>query len=130
MDTYSFGNRLNTFASGWLPVIIYCGLIFIQSSYSSYDGLPEFGGADKLWHFCAYAALGALFYRAFSNTPIINLKVRQIILVSIVCASLYGLSDEIHQYFIPSRQASLADWGADVFGSIGGACFYRFLLSK
>jgi len=127
---FFFGNRLNTFVAYWLPVVIYCGLIFMQSSYSSYDGLPQFDGADKLWHFCAYAALGALFYRAFSNTPIINLKARQIVLVSIVCASVYGLSDEIHQYFVPSRQASLADIGADILGSIGGVCFYRLLYLK
>jgi VanZ family protein len=126
---FFFGNHLNTFVAYWLPVVIYCSLIFMQSSYSSYDGLPQFGGADKLWHFCAYAVLGALFYRAFSNTPI-NQKARQIVLISIVCASVYGLSDEIHQYFVPSRQASLADWGADIFGSIGGVCCYRLLYLK
>jgi len=126
---FFLGNHFNTFASHWLPVVIYCGLIFIQSSYSSYDGLPQFNGADKLWHFCAYAVLGALFHRAFSNSPI-NLKARQIVLVSIVYASVYGLSDEIHQYFVPSRQASLADWGADIFGSIGGVCFYRLFYQK
>ena len=126
---FFFGNRLNTFVAYWLPVVIYCSLIFIQSSYPSYDRLPQFDNADKLWHFCAYAVLGALFYRAFLTTPF-NQKARQIVLVSIVCASVYGLSDEIHQYFVPLRQASLADIGADILGSIGGICCYRLLYLK
>ncbi len=120
----------NIFTVYWLPVFIYCGLIFIQSSYPSYERLPQFDNADKLWHICAYMVLGSLFYRAFLNTPIMNMKARQIFLASIVCASLYGLSDEIHQIFVPSRQASLADIGADVLGSIGGVCFYRSLYLK
>ncbi len=121
--------RLNIFVVYWLPVVIYCSLIFVQSSYPSYGKLPQFDGADKLWHFCAYAVLGALFYRAFLRTPF-NQKARQIVFMSIVCASVYGLSDEIHQYFVPSRQASLADIGADIFGSIGGVYLYRLLYLK
>jgi len=121
---------LNNFAAYWLPVVIYCSLIFLQSSYPSYSRLPQFDNADKLWHFCAYAVLGALFYRAFLNTPVFDRKTRQIAFVSIVCASVYGFSDEIHQYFVPARQASLADIGADIIGSIIGVYICRRLYLK
>lgn len=120
---------VNIFGAYWLPVIIYCGLIFMQSSYPASEKLPQFSGADKLWHCIAYALLGMLFYRAFGATPI-DLNDKGLLLLSIGCASIYGLSDELHQYFVPARQASLADVGADICGVVVGACVLRFLHLK
>ncbi len=120
---------VNILGAYWLPVIIYCALIFIQSSYPAPEKLPQFSGADKLWHCLAYALMGMLFYRAFEATPI-DLNDKGLLLLSIGCASIYGLSDEIHQYFVPARQASLADIGADICGSIVGVWVVRFLYRK
>lgn len=36
----------------------------------------------------------------------------------IICAGLFALSDEMHQYFVPGRSAEIADWLADMAGII------------
>jgi len=36
---------------------------------------------------------------------------------------VYGLSDELHQYYIPYRNASFMDFAADTAGSILGVLF-------
>jgi VanZ family protein len=51
--------------------------------------------------------------------------------MAIVFASIYGLSDEIHQAFVPSRIASGWDFLADFLGSIWGpVCIWTFLAVK
>ncbi len=39
-------------------------------------------------------------------------------IVSVLFCSLYGLSDEWHQSFVPGRDASLGDWLADTIGAV------------
>jgi VanZ family protein len=41
-------------------------------------------------------------------------------MLSILSSSLYGMSDEVHQYFVPQRNADIMDFFADVMGSICG----------
>lgn len=36
----------------------------------------------------------------------------------IIASALYGVSDEVHQIFVPGRTASIDDWIADVVGAI------------
>ena len=43
-------------------------------------------------------------------------------------SSLYGFSDEVHQYFIPARQADIYDWMADTAGAM--SVFSLILLQK
>jgi VanZ family protein len=85
---------------------------------------------DKVLHFAAYAVLGALFTRAFNTTGIKhNLKL--IFMFSVLLSSLYGISDEIHQYFVPYRTADYRDVLADIFGSIVGAyIFYQIKIGQ
>ena len=111
---------LRKFLVYWLPVLLYCLLIFIQSSFPASEHVPEFDFSDKLLHGGAYAVLGFLLFRAFNAMEKRQRAVRYLVL-SIVLASLYGASDEIHQYFVPSRSAELMDFFADFIGSIGGA---------
>jgi VanZ family protein len=114
--------RIRYLAVYWLPVIIYCLLIFIQSSLPSPEELSKYPHTDKLFHFIEYAVLGALFLRAFRTLPFKGKK-RSLLLLSIATSILYGLSDELHQYFIPYRDASLMDIAADSAGSICGVVF-------
>ena len=107
------------FAYYWLPVLLYCLLIFIQSSFPASEHVPEFDFSDKLLHAGAYAVLGFLLYRAFSAMENGATTVR-LIAMSIFLTALYGASDEIHQYFVPSRSAELLDFAADAIGGILG----------
>lgn len=52
------------------------------------------------------------------------LQPRRAALASIVLSTLFGLSDEIHQYFVPGRDASALDLLADFLGSAAGAAAY------
>ncbi|MBU4288617.1 MAG: VanZ family protein [Proteobacteria bacterium] len=113
----------------WLPVIIYCLLIFIQSSYPSPESIPALPYIDKILHFIAYAILGVLFFRAF-RTQRFKESINMVIVLSILSASLYGLSDEVHQYFVPSRNADIMDFFADVAGSICGVYIFKLLAVK
>jgi len=115
----SSSTQTKTFVLYWLPVIFYCLAIFIQSSYPATQSLPAFLHADKLAHAGAYALLGFLFFRAFQTTRIQKSAVL-LVTLSALASSTYGISDEIHQYFVPSRTADIADMAADSVGSIIG----------
>lgn len=47
-------------------------------------------------------------------------------ILSITLSSLYGISDEIHQYYVPYRNADVMDVMADILGSIFGVYIYNF----
>jgi len=122
-------NILYKILSYWFPVFLYCLLIFIQSSYPSPESVPDWPNIDKLLHVAVYALLGALFLRAFKTLRIQhNLKL--VMILSILLSSLYGISDEIHQHFVPFRDADFMDALADMIGSVGGVYGYQLLSSK
>jgi VanZ family protein len=107
----------------WLPLIIYCLAIYIQSGLPGPEQIPDVRFLDKFMHFGAYALLGVLFFSAYETLPLAKFK-NLLILISIGSATLYGISDEIHQFFVPSRQADIMDVIANTIGSICGVIFY------
>ena len=106
-----------------LPVVVYCIAIFIQSSLPAPQPVVDFQLNDKLLHVAGYALLGALFLRAFQTIPFKTTA--RMLLLSILCASLYGLTDEIHQFFVPSRNCDIWDGVADGVGSVLGVTAYH-----
>jgi len=123
-------NRIYNFVFYWFPILIYCLLIFIQSSRPSPANLPhDFAHIDKLLHFSAYAFLGALFARAFRTLSTKN-NLRLVMTLSIILAGLYGISDEIHQAFVPFRDGDIMDVIADILGSICGVFLYHSAKTK
>ncbi len=42
-------------------------------------------------------------------------------LLALAAGALYAATDEVHQYFVPSRQADALDWLVDVAGVLAGA---------
>ena len=98
-------------------------LIFIVSSLEQPPlPMPEFEWLtiDKLYHFIEYAILGGLLALAFVKAKPAIVPSKLIWLVAAVLSILYGASDEWHQTFVPGRFATIADWVADVIGSIAG----------
>jgi VanZ family protein len=123
-------SKIRNFLSHWLPLIVYCLAIYIQSDYPSPESLPTFAFSDKILHFAAFGLLGILFFRAYAT---LSLKERRnmLIFISIGSATLYGISDEIHQYFVPFRQADTLDAVANASGSICGiSIFYYWKFKK
>jgi VanZ family protein len=125
----SSDTRTKIFVLYWLPVIFYCLVIFIQSSYPATESLPSLPHIDKAAHAGAYALLGFLFFRAFQTTRIRKGAVLLVIL-SALASSVYGISDEIHQYFVPSRTADILDMAANTAGSFMGAVAAQIILTR
>ena len=119
--------KLKRFVLYWLPLILYCLLIYIQSANPSPEQIPSFPFVDKVLHFLAYGIMGILFYRAYQTLRIKN-NIQMLMLLSVVSASLYGISDEIHQSFVPFREAEVADVIADMLGAASGVLLYQLLV--
>jgi VanZ family protein len=107
MEDERLANRLRT----WGPAAAWAAVLFLLSAVPDLrvgTGIP-FG--DKLGHLTLYAVLGlALAWgRWRAQVPIPH-----ILLLAI--GALYGMTDEVHQMFVPGRQPDFADWVADVIG--------------
>jgi len=113
----------------WFPLITYCILIFLQSSFPSIESIPELPYTDKLIHFFVYAVLGALFLRAYKTLQIRN-NLKLLLILSVLSSSLYGISDELHQYFVSSRSAEWMDILADILGSVFGVFIYQYITAR
>jgi VanZ family protein len=109
-----------------LPYILltglYCFLIFHNSSVA--DPLPvtiDIPLGDKFAHVVVFGGLCALISLGMSRGPTQSWRVRAT--VPVVFTALYGLSDEIHQYFVPGRSTEFGDWVADVTGALLAQAF-------
>ena len=117
----------------WVPVALYAGMIFYLSAQSHpEENLPSFvfkEVSDKVLHAVAYGILSLLCYRAFrwAAGPAVA---RQAVVLAIVTASLYGVTDEVHQAFVPLRESSWLDWLADTIGAAIAAMSWRFIRSE
>jgi VanZ family protein len=104
--------------SRWVPPVLYAALIFYLSSRSSFPVPGYVWDFDKVIHFGEYGFFAALLLRA-TRSP----------LVSLLIASLYGVSDEVHQAFVPGRDSSPFDWMADTLGA-GLVCLSWYLYQR
>jgi VanZ family protein len=53
-----------------------------------------------------------------------------VIILSILSSSIYGISDELHQHYVPFRDADMMDAFMDMLGSIFGAWIYYLFMVK
>jgi VanZ family protein len=75
----------------------------------------------KLGHLSEFFILAVLLMRAFSNQAGAGSEKRRA-LYTVGIATLYAISDEWHQSFVPSRTSSAQDVLIDAIGAICGAC--------
>lgn len=108
----------------WLALggaVAWALVLFLQSSSSdagSFLGfLPD--GSDKVLHAGAYAVLAGLLTLA-TGRP----------LLAVVLATAYGVTDEIHQSFVPGRDPSVGDLIADALGATLGATLVAYLVRR
>jgi VanZ family protein len=114
----------------WGPFVAYAGAIFVLSSMSRppVPSILLFPHSDKLMHFCEYLGLGLLLCRGLAAGGE-GLAPGFAVLAAVLLGTLYGATDELHQYVVPGRSASLADLAADVAGATaGGLLYWRFFL--
>jgi VanZ family protein len=119
-------SRLMRMLPDLVPLTLYCVFIFIQSQLPVPFEMPDVSHFDKLLHFGAYGVMAILFYRTYlAGWP--QAMKRTLIWASVISTALYGLSDEIHQFFVPARSADPLDWLADAVGGAVGALIYQRL---
>ena len=93
-------------------------MIFVLSSFSTLPSPPG-GLSDYHAHFAAYAGLGVVTTRALGKG--LRDIAWRVVAGAIVISTVYGLSDECHQLFVPGRTFDLLDLAADAVGSMAGA---------
>jgi len=98
--------------SRWIPALLWMALIF---SFSSLQDVAATPAPDYLLHFNAYFILGVLVWWASALSFSWGWGLRLAILW--LLSTTYGGSDEIHQMFVPGREASVADLVADSLGA-------------
>lgn len=81
---------------------------------------------DKVLHFNAYLIYGFTIQLAIINSN--NYRTRKYIYTIILIGAIFGLSDEIHQYFVIGRSTEFLDWVADVLGVSFSLIFKNIIL--
>jgi VanZ family protein len=112
----------------WLPVLVWAALIFWLSSLSvtpEPESVRQLPGWSQEAHFALYLVLGALLLRAIAR-PVSTRR----LLLPMVIGALYAASDELHQYFVPGRQADMFDFIIDVAGLAFGILLVQYFFSK
>lgn len=110
----------------WLAAVAWMGVIFYLSSQTQEDLhslFPFF--PDLNWgHLAAYFVLALLFRYALagSHSPRAGFW-------AVALSFLYGISDEYHQSFVPTRRPDVADLMADLVGAVAAAILWRLLWS-
>ena len=110
-----------------LPAAGYAALIFAVSSMAlDMEELQPVLAFDKLLHLAEYYILGYLLMRAFATSGVPVLAASPVA-AAILAGSAYGLSDEVHQAFVPGRVASLMDFLFDAAGVALAALTYPYV---
>ncbi len=98
----------------WVPALVWMAVIFWVSSLPGSE-IP--GGYATPGHLIAYSVLGGLL-----ALPLLRMTGRdRAIALALLAASIYGITDELHQTFVPMRTPDVADWGVDTLGAFLGA---------
>ncbi len=121
----------------WGPAVIWMVVIFVGSSHYNVV-LSESPSKDNLMknlaHIGEYAILAFFIFRALYNGKKEGFFSKHIWLWVLTGAILYGVSDEVHQMFVPTRTAYLGDILMDGVGAGMGLLFgiivYTFLSGK
>ena len=110
----------------WLPVIIYAACIFIFSSISRPPQvIPVFPHSDKALHFIEYALFGFLMLRALFSSYKDKKSIIYLRFLAVFIVIFYGVTDEIHQYFVPLRHMDILDLATDSIGAFIGQSFFK-----
>ena len=102
----------------WGPVVAWMAFVFAVSSRASWGQVSQI--PDWMTHGAGYAVLAVLACRALAGGLGQPVAVRVAVL-AVVIATLYGVTDGLHQSFIPGRTADPWDLLKDMAGAAAGA---------
>jgi len=110
----------------WLA-LAYAVLILIFSSIPDLSP-PQLGFEyqDKLYHLMEYGVFSVLLFFALLNSKKDFLR-KNVLFISLLIGASFGILDELHQKFIPGRQADVLDFTADFVGvALIQLCFWIY----
>ncbi|HEX4353993.1 MAG TPA: VanZ family protein [Polyangiales bacterium] len=110
----------------WGPAAAYMLLIWGMSSFVPNVDFSHVPFHDKGIHFVEYGTLSVLLYHAIYGTwrawrPLTMFA------SAVALTVLWGITDEIHQAFVPGRSSDVHDVIADAIGAFAGAVAYLAL---
>ncbi len=98
-------------------VLLYCaGIFWLSSQPLTVPPKALFPGADKVVHMTLYAGLAVLVFLTLRRSGRNHPPAVQYGIPILFCL-LYGISDEIHQLFVPNRSFDIMDILADTLGA-------------
>jgi len=103
----------------WAVAAGYMVAIFVASAGPG-PALPAGQHVDKVLHAGAYALLAGLWAWALARGRLRDASWRAL-LAAWAIASAYGATDELHQLFVPGRQADVFDFASDALGAAAAA---------
>lgn len=102
-------------------IIFYISSLTFQPPSGSGGGI---GFRALLYHIMAF-----FFLSFFLSVSIIRGRKIKFVFLSIILAILYGISDEIHQSFVPGRVPSFFDLFLNVWGIVLATTIYVVILN-
>ena len=104
----------------WLITILIAIIIYYVSSLIFAPGIPEgFPWKPIAYHFYAFLFLSTFLLISFTKA-----KNKKLILLAIILAIIYAISDEIHQLFVPGRYFAISDILTNSAGILSAALIY------
>ena len=133
---------MKSFLKYWLPVLIWLGLIFVGSTdalsaeQTSRFLVPFLRWLDpqisiaaiaaiqlvvrKVGHITEYGILAMLLWRGLRRGTRFQARVSILFLLAWLAATIFAVTDEFHQSFVPLRTASPIDVMIDICGAMIG----------
>jgi VanZ family protein len=99
----------------WIWPVLIAALIITASSRSHVAG-PHIVNFDKVVHFSIYGLLATLTARLGQGG--------RAAAAALIAVSIFGLSDEWHQSYVPGRSCDVWDWVADTTGAALAVTLY------
>lgn len=109
-------NRVALFIKAYIPILFWSSIIFFFSSQQKLAVSKDYTVSFlffKSLHLIEYAILYGLWVRALHLY-----KMKSPYLAALILTFLYGLSDELHQQFVPTREGKIRDAFIDALGGI------------
>jgi len=109
----------------FIPALLWAALTFYLSSRSTTpDIIGEIPFGDKIVH-ATYYGIFTLWVLYGARWPD-----NRMAWWCVLPVSLYGMTDEYHQSFVPGRSSDWRDWVADTTGAVLCVLIWRYISQK
>lgn len=108
--------------------VVYASFIYYESSQDT-SSVPLPSYSDKVIHFIVFGLLCLMICWALSPFMTGTKWIYKII-IAIGITSLYGASDELHQFFTPHRSVEIFDWLADTAGAATAGFLWQIITHR